>query len=751
MSGAWIFAGIAGLLVVTGVGLVVAESHFAGSRRISLRLRFPRSLSPEQVVAFLSSLPAARRGQLVLPPPLVFEALATAEGVTHTLTLAGSERDTVVAQLQAACPGIRLEPVDGTSPRVSRASMLRGRSRIYPLATSRAEATATAVLASLQPLAEGEVIRLQWLVAGSVVPPVPHRRQTRGDWLDADGVAESDQLRGLRAKRAELLVNACCRIGVSAGSAPRSSQLIRRVQAGLSAMDAPGMRLQRSWLPSWWVRGRLAVQGLPLLGWPLLLNSLEASGLLGLPLGEADLPGVERGAARQLPAPSGVLSSGALVGVSDHPGTEGRELRLDDEARLRHVALIGPTGVGKSTLMAGMVLDDLAAGRAVVVIDPKRDLVEAILDRVPVERTGDVVVLDPTDTARPVGLNVLRAEPDSEAERELVSEHLLGVFQSLWKDSWGPRSDDILRASLLTLASARAGDGSAFTLVELPELLTNSEFRRAVLAQDGVPEHVRGFWKWFSSASPVERSQAMAPVLNKVRAFTMRTPMRLMLGQSKGFDLRTILDEPKVVLVPLSAGELGRPAAELLGSLIVARLWQVIRSRTQVAPAERRPIFIYLDEFQDVLRLPVDLGDLLAQARGLGAGLTLAHQHLSQLPNDVRSAVRSTARTEISFQLAADDARVVARGFEPSLEASDLVGLDAFHFAMRPYAGGQVIRPVTGRILPLPPGTGQAGSLRQASRERFGVERSSVEAQSLGRLGGSVARPPVGRRRKAES
>ena len=158
-----------------------------------------------------------------------------------------------------------------------------------------------------------------------------------------------------------------------------------------------------------------------------------------------------------------------------------------------------------------------------------------------------------------------------------------------------------------------------------------------------------------------------------------------------------------------------------------------------------------MDEFQDVLRLPVDLGDLLAQARGLGAGLTLAHQHLSQLPTDVRSAVRSTARTEISFQLAVDDARIVARGFEPSLEASDLAGLDAFHFAMRPYAGGQVIRPVTGRTLPLLPGIGQVGSLRQASRERFGVERSSVEAQCLGRLGGSVVRPPVGRRRKAES
>lgn len=488
-----------------------------------------------------------------------------------------------------------------------------------------------------------------------------------------------------------------------------------------------------------------------MLGWPLQLNTLEASGLLGLPLGEVELPGVERGVARQLPAPNGVLGSGTLMGVSDHPGTLGRELRLGVEARLRHVSLIGPTGVGKSTLMAGMVLDDLSAGHGVVVIDPKRDLVEAILERVPLSRQADVVVLDPTDTQKPVGLNVLRAEPDSEAERELVSEHLLGVFQSLWKDSWGPRSDDILRASLLTLASARADDGLAFTLVELPELLTNPEFRKRVLAQGGIPPHVRGFWQWFGSVSPVERNQAMAPVLNKVRAFTMRTPMRLMLGQSEGFDLRTILDQPKVVLVPLSAGELGRPAAELLGSLIVARLWQVIRSRTRGAPSERVPLFIYLDEFQDVLRLPVDLGDLLAQARGLGAGLTLAHQHLSQLPTDVRSAVRATARTQVSFQLASDDARVVVRDFEPSLEASDLMGLDAFHFVMRPFAGGQVMRPVTGRTLPLGNGTGQAEELRRLSRERFGVSRADVEAQCKGRLGSSAVRPPVGRRSRSES
>lgn len=352
------------------------------------------------------------------------------------------------------------------------------------------------------------------------------------------------------------------------------------------------------------------------------------------------------------------------------------------------------------------------------------------------------------DTARPVGLNVLAREGDTEAERELVAENLLGVFQNLWKDSWGPRSDDILRASLLTLCSARAEGGSAFTLVELPELLTSTRFRKYVLGQESIPEHVRGFWQWFDGSSAFERSQALAPVLNKVRAFTMRTPVRLLLGQPAGIDLKRVLDDQAVVLVPLSAGELGKPAAELLGSLIVAAVWQTIRTRTAVPAAERQPVFIYLDEFQDVLRLPLDLADLLAQARGLGAGLTLAHQHLGQLPKDVRSAVLATARSQAVFQVSADDAQVLARGFSPVLEAADLMGLDGFHFALRPVWRSQVVRAVTGRSLPL--GTAPGGdSDRTMSRERFGVPRADVEVALRARLeAGPAPQVPLGRRKK---
>jgi hypothetical protein len=238
----------------------------------------------------------------------------------------------------------------------------------------------------------------------------------------------------------------------------------------------------------------------------------------------------------------------------------------------------------------------------------------------------------------------------------------------------------------------------------------------------------------------------MAPVLNKVRAFTMRTPVRLLLGQSEGIDLRRLTERRGIILVPLSAGELGQPAAELLGSLIVAAVWQTVRARTRIPGTQREPVFVYLDEFQDVLRLPLDLADLLAQARGLGAGLTLAHQHLSQLAPDVRSAVLATARSQVVFQVAHDDARILARGFEPSLGPEDLMGLDGFHFALRPVVEGRVARAVTGRSLPLDAGD-DPGALRAASRERFGVDRADVEAGLRDRLGGSTS-APIGRRKR---
>src|SRR6185437_12558140 len=207
--------------------------------------------------------------------------------------------------------------------------------------------------------------------------------------------------------------------------------------------------------------------------------------------------------------------------------------------------------------------------------------------------------------------------------------------------------------------------------------------RGYVTSQPTIPDSVMQFWIAYEQMSDGERAQVIGPSLNKLRSFTTRTALRLMLGQSQGIRLSSVFTDRRILLVSLAKGRLGSDTAALVGSLIMAGLWQATLSRIDVPADRRHPVMVYLDEFQDVLRLPLDLADMLAQARGLGVGLTLAHQYLGQLSDQMKTAVLGTTRTQIVFQLQPDDARVVSSRFTP-LMGDDLVGLAAYEIAMRP-------------------------------------------------------------------
>lgn len=710
--------GIAILALILGSRLLDAGSW--RKRLVAYQLQLPSDLTARQVSDWLGSVAADSQHW-----PIVVEIEATSRGISFYLVLSRSHETSTLARLRSALPGVRAELAPDyldARPAVLAAHEFRLSNLQRPLASDRAESAVTALLSGLHPLGRNEVLRLQWLLSGSKAFPPSN-----------DDPA--DLARAIREKNSAPLFNAAARVAVSAGSRPRAVNLLSRVTNALKMLDAPGVAVVPRSLPLSTVAERLYKRATPLTVWPMRLNTEEAAGLLGLPLGTVHLPGLVLGRARQLPPPEDMSRTGLVLAKSNFPGNNNRPLALRTDDRLRHMHAIGPTGVGKSTLIANAALQDIEHDDGLVLIDPKSDLVADVLARVPEDRTEDVIVLDPSATDFPVGFNVLQVG-NNEQERELVVDHVVHVFSELWRSSWGPRTSDVLRTCLLTLTHTRAMDGSAFTLVEVPELLLNPTFRRFVTSQAGVPDSVRSFWSAYERMSEGERAQVIGPSLNKLRSLTTRTPLRLMLGQSEGIDLADIFTKRRVVLVALSKGTVGTETAHLLGSLLMATLWQSTLARAAVPAARRRPAWAYLDEFQDVLRLGTDgeLADMLAQARGLGLGLVLAHQYLDQLPRQVQSAVLGTARTQVAFQLDYDDARTLERRFSPALSAADLMGMPAFEIAVRPSIGGQTRPPTTGTTRPLGEPLRNFASLAERSRQHYGTARADVEAALKARI-----------------
>jgi hypothetical protein len=683
------------------------------------RLRWPREVVAEQVVQVFRLL-ATAGGQ-----PVVIEAVGSPGLVEHRVALPAGRAESVVDQLRSAIPGLSVEDCDERPALgVSHAVELRMTTKRRPLRTDDVAGVSRAMLTALAHLHRGEHLTVQWVLARPLVPvAVPNHLEGLGreSWLGALLLAplgpppptDVDVRNALRAKQAEPGWRAVGRIAVITKTVGRERQLIRQVVGALRSAEAPGVSF-RVRVTS--VRRVIAATT----GWrlPLRLNASELATVSAFPIGLTNELPVSMIGSRPVAPSAAIPRAGRIVGQASFPGRE-RPLALTPVDSLRHVHVLGPTGVGKSTALASLVMQDMQAGRAVVVIEPKGDLIADLLTRIPAGRVGDVVLLDPTDTARPVGLNPLALGGRSP---ELVADQLLGMFHSLYRAHWGPRTHDILGASLLTLARL-----PGMTLAALPLLLTDAGFRRRVVPRVVDPIGLGPFWSAFEAWSEAERAAAIAPVMNKLRPLLLRPEMRAIVGQTRrSFDLRRVFTQRKILLVSLSKGLLGPETSALLGSLVVSQLWQAILGRAAIAPERRHPVFVYVDEFQDYMHLPLDFADALTQARGLGVGFVAAHQYMHQLDPAMRSAVLANAQSRIAFRLPSEDARIIAA--DSTLTPEDFQSLGAFQCYMQLVASAAV-QPwcSASTVLPGEPISDPA-AIRVASRNAYGVDRAEIEA-----------------------
>jgi hypothetical protein len=452
-----------------------------------------------------------------------------------------------------------------------------------------------------------------------------------------------------------------------------------------------------------------------------LASVREISALAHLPADQS-IPGLVRAGARAVAPPPGGANVGKPLGVD----RDGRPVRLGVEDARHHLHMLGPTGVGKSTLIAQLALADLAAGRGCVVIDPAGDLVDDLLARIPENRLDRVDLLDPLDPAPP-GLNMFDGE-----DRDLVVDQLVGIFARVFARHWGPRSDDILRTALLTLCAAP----EPTTLVEVPRLLTDARWRAQLVLDLNDPIGLEPFWAWYDALSQAGQMQTIAPLLNKLRAFLLRRPVRAIIGQHQTtLDIPRCLNEGRLLLARLPKGKLGEDTSSLLGSLLVARVWQAATARAAQPPHERRDCTLLIDEVQNFLNLPMRLADILAEARKYRLSLGLAHQYLGQLRPELREGL-TNARTKIYFQLSPEDAGAVRAEVRPELDDYDLERLPAHTAAIRLCQGATTTSAFTLATRPLADGSAErAAEARAASRRRIGTERTTVEDQLAERHG----------------
>jgi hypothetical protein len=710
------------LLLVLGGGLLIgarlAYTVDEAKHRRTFAVTYPRGSTSDQVRAFtrsLSGLLLPRWRRCLGSPSVVIEAQATAAGISHYLRLPAGSTDYVLAQLRAALPGVRVEETEAAAFKPSLARELRVSNKTQALRTDDPVQSAAALLATLSPIPEGGCAVVQWVVTAAAPRPVPEALGRRGS-----GRVSAELVRGEREKQSEPPLHATVRIGVATHSTKQDRQLLRRILGAFHLGTSPAANFRVRWVSTEVVARQIARASAPALGWPDLVNAQELSAFAGIPMGEPYLPGLTLGASPQLPPATEIPARGRALGRATFPGAE-RPVAISAKDSLRHLHVIGPTGVGKSTLLLNLICGDMAAGRGIVVVDPKGDLILDVLKRVPPGRARDVILLDPTDEARPVGFNLLGGAADAP---EVAADQVVSLFQGLYKAFWGPRTDDLLRASVLTLARH-----PGMTLAEIPLILSDEGFRRRLIAN--LDDYVlAGFWDWYEALTPGERSQATGPVLNKLRTFLLRKRLRNVIGQSTStFSLTEVLTEQKVLLVSLAKGTLGEDASRLLGSALLAQLWQAVQARAALPPKQRPMVFGYVDEFQDYVGIPTSFADLLAQARGYHFGLTLAHQLFGQLPGDLKQAVLANTRSRVAFQLAHTDAATLAKEFGPEVAPDDLGALDAFEAVAQVAAQSKVSRPVSIATLPPPLPVSQAQTIRSLSRQRYGRPVAEVEAE----------------------
>jgi hypothetical protein len=469
-----------------------------------------------------------------------------------------------------------------------------------------------------------------------------------------------------------------------------------------------------------------------------ILNTEELASLWHLPTPFIETPNIKWLVSKKAPPPVNLPKDGLLLGHNVYRGVE-TPVYMTREDRRRHTYVLGRTGGGKSVLLSNMAIQDIKNGEGLCVIDPHGDLITDILAQVPKERAEDVILFEPFDMDRPLGLNML--EVDSEEQKDFAVQEMISIFYKLVTDPamLGPMFEHNMRNAMLTLMADEEHPG---TIADVPRIFTDTEFQKYKVSKLKDPV-VKLFWeKEMAKTSDFHKSEMLGYLISKVGRFVENTMMRNIVGQSKsGFNFRKVMDEGKILLVNLSKGRTGEINAKLLGLILVSKMQIAALSRADIPEDQRKDFYLYVDEFQNFITDA--FSSILSEARKYKLNLIIAHQYLGQLEQaagaqgaaskDLRDAVFGNVGTMLVFRTGAEDAEVLAKEFKPTFNEFDLVNIERYNTYAKLMISGTASKPFNMATLPPAknPNEEQAKAIRQLSRLKHGRARAEVEEELL--------------------
>ena len=398
-------------------------------------------------------------------------------------------------------------------------------------------------------------------------------------------------------------------------------------------------------------------------------------------------------------------------------------IKTDD--RRRHMYLVGKTGMGKTSLMENMIIQDIRNGHGVAFLDPHGDSVQKILDCVPANRVNDVIYFNPADLEHPIAFNILEAV-DSKY-KHLVASGLMGVFTKIWANMWSARMEYILNNTILALLESPGN-----TMLGIPRMYVDKKYRKKIV--DNVKDPmVRAFWvDEYANYAEKYRTEAVAPIQNKVGQFLSSGIVRNIVGQPKStIDLREVMDNNKILIMDLSKGKVGEDNSALLGAMLVTKLQLAAMSRTDIPEAERKDFYLYVDEFQNFAT--ESFATILSEARKYRLNLIVGHQYIAQLEQEkstkVRDAIFGNVGTIVLFRIGAADAEFLETEFDPTFTPGDMVNLPKYNIILKLMINGVASEPFSAITLPPNPDyiTGNAEKVIKVSRERYSNSVAEVE------------------------